>query len=308
MIQVLKKETAKHGDKAAIIPVRRLANIRQDVEELRTGEELNNFQRYIQDGIYKFGLPDAGFEIRSIVIVAAPCPSTLSLTFNWQGKRIPVILPASYSGKFKVPKRIENYLNAFFNLAGYHVLHAPQLPHKLIAVRSGLGMYGRNNICYVEGMGSFLNLNPYFSDIPCPEDTWQDIRQMDLCRTCQACLHNCPTAAILPARFLIDNERCLTYFNEAGREWNFPAWIDPSAHHTLYGCLRCQAICPVNKPFVNTADKPVEFTEAESALLIEGQPFELFPEDLKQTVQALEMMEYLGAIPRNFRALFNNAA
>ena len=31
---------------------------------------------------------------------------------------------------------------------------------KLAAVRSGLAQYGRNNICYVEGMGSFFHSTP----------------------------------------------------------------------------------------------------------------------------------------------------
>jgi epoxyqueuosine reductase len=32
------------------------------------------------------------------------------------------------------------------------------LPLKSLAVRSGLAAYGRNNVCYVPGMGSFLEL------------------------------------------------------------------------------------------------------------------------------------------------------
>jgi epoxyqueuosine reductase len=204
--------------------------------------------------------------------------------------------------------RIENYLKALLNPRGYHVLHAPKLPHKLIAVRSGLGLYGRNNICFVDGMGSFLNLAPYFSDVPCEDNTWQEIRQMDLCHTCRACMQNCPTAAIMPTRFLIDNERCLTYFNEAGGEWNFPDWIDPSSHHALYGCLRCQTACPVDAQYVKTVAEPFEFSEAETTLLMERKSFELFPDELKQKVLALGMVEYLGAIPRNLQALFNQAA
>jgi epoxyqueuosine reductase len=111
----------------------------------------------------------------------------------------------------------------------------------------------------------------------------------------------------LPARFLIDNERCLTYFNEAGGEWEYPGWIDPSMHHTLYGCLRCQIVCPANRPYVNNEMEPVEFTEEETGFLLKGKPFETFPESLRQKVEALGMAEYLGAIPRNLRILFQAA-
>jgi epoxyqueuosine reductase len=308
MVESLKREIAQHADQAAFVPIHRLQNLRQDIEALKGRADLNNFQRYIINDLYSLDVPETDFEIRSILLVAAPSPSTINLLFTRAGKRIPVLLPASYADKAKSPARIEDYLKAFLNPRGYHIRYAPQLPHKLLAVRSGLGRYGRNNICYVEGMGSFLNLAPYFSDIPCMEDAWQDIRQMDRCNTCRACLQNCPTAAIMPTRFLINNERCLTYFNEAGAEWDFPEWIDPSSHHTLYGCLRCQTVCPINEPYLKPKKDPVEFSEEETAFLLEGKPFELFPENLKQKVQTLDMMSYLGAIPRNLRVLFNQIA
>ena len=154
-------------------------------------------------------------------------------------------------------------------------------------------------------MGSFLNLAPYFSDIPGMEACWHDIRQMDVCSDCQACLHNCPTAAITSTRFLIDNERCLTYFNEAGGQGDFPEWIDPSSHHTLYGCSRCQTVCPANKKYLSNIIEPVEFTEEETILLWEGKPFEHFPETLKKKVKEIDMVNYLGALPRNLRVLFS---
>ncbi len=306
MIEALKREVTLQGGRTAILPIHRLQAIRQDVQDLKNKGGLNHFQLHIVNSLYGLDVPEASFEIRSIIIVASPSPPIVDLTFQWQGKSIPAMLPASYVDKNRAPRRVEAYLKALLNPGGYHILYAPQLPHKLLAVRSGLGRYGRNNICYVEDMGSFLNLSPFFSDIPCPEDAWQEICQMELCQACQACLQNCPTGAILPERFLIDNECCLTYFNEAGSEWNFPDWIDPSAHHTLYGCLRCQAICPANQPYLKNKVDPVEFTEVETSLLLTGKSFELFPESLRQKVEALDMMNYFGAIPRNLHALLKN--
>lgn len=304
MIASLRAEVASHGDQMAVVPIRRLEELRQDVKNLKDSADLNNFQKFIVDTIYQLDVPEGDFPIRSIIIVASPSPSTVRLTFVRDGKTFPVMIPVSYVDKDRSPVRIENYLKTFHHARGSHVCYAPRLPRKLLAVRSGLGEYGRNNICYVEGMGSFLNLNPYFSDIPCAEDRWQDMCQMEACHTCRLCLQNCPTAAILPTRFLIDNERCLTYFNEAGGEWNFPDWIDPAWHNALYGCLRCQAVCPKNKPFLNTRVEQIDFTEAETAYLWEGKSPELFPEELKQKAAALAMEEYLGVLPRNLRVLF----
>ena len=222
MVELLNQRILIHGDKSMIIPVRRLQDIKQDIEDLKGSGFLNDFQKYIVNDLYVLDLPDTEFEIRSIIIIASPSPSMAKITFHWKGKKIPLMLPAGYIIKETVPPNIEQYLNEFLSPRGYHVKHAPRLPHKLLAVRSGLSVYGRNNICYVEDMGSFLILAPYFSDIPCMEGSWHDICQMDLCKDCKACLNNCPTAAITNERFLINNERCLTYFNEADGEWDFP--------------------------------------------------------------------------------------
>jgi epoxyqueuosine reductase len=303
MLELLKQEIVRNGDRGAIVPVGRLREIRQDIEDLKGREPLNAFQRYIVNDLHKLDPPETDFEIRSVIIVASPSPSSARLIFTWKGERIPFVVPGTYVDDTATHTRTERYLRTFLASKGRHVECAPRLPRKLLAVRSGLGAYGRNNICYVEGMGSFLILVPFVSDVPCTEDTWHDIRDMEICRTCQACFRSCPTAAIRKGPFLLDNERCLTYFNESDKEPNFPEWIDPSAHHTLYGCLRCQTICPVNKRFLTNTIEAGEFSEEETAFLLEGKSFDLFPESLKQKVTALDMVSYLGAIPRNLRAL-----
>jgi epoxyqueuosine reductase len=307
MIDWLDSEIEKNGDRAAVVPVGRLADLRRDVEAMQARGDLNHFQKTILSGIYSLELPETGFEIRSIVIVASPSPARVPLLFAWEGRLVPLAIPASYTGKNRTPRRIEGSLNDLLNPRGLHAQYAPKLPHKLLAVRSGLGAYGRNNICYVEGMGSFLNLNPFTTDVPCEEDLWQEICQMDLCRTCQACLQHCPTGAILPDRFLIDNERCLTYFNEAGSEWDFPQWIDPTSHHTLYGCMRCQAACPMNRLTLANSAELVEFSEEETSILLERTPYEQLPAGLKLKIDRLDAAEYLGAMPRNLRAVLNQA-
>ncbi len=308
MTEFVTQEILNHGDKSAVVPVSRLQDIRQDIEDLKGSGFLNDFQKYIVDDLYDLDEPDADFEIRSILVVASPSPFLARIAFHWQGKRIPLMLPASYLDEVSGPPRIERYLNESLNPRGYHVQYAPRLPKKLFAVRSGLGLYGRNNICYVEGMGSSLFLATYFSDMPCTEESWRDICCMDLCESCQACLKNCPTGAITADRFLINNERCLTYCNEAGAERDFPEWIDPSSHHTIYGCLRCQMVCPMNGDYVHTLVEPAEFTEEETAFLVQGKSPELFPEELLQKVKALDMFNYLGALPRNLRVLFDREA
>lgn len=153
-------------------------------------------------------------------------------------------------------------------------------------------------------MGSFLTLIAYFSSIPCTEDPWYPIRSMSACNQCTSCLNNCPTGAIRKERFLIDNELCLSYFNE--RADDFPEWLPKSAHHCLYDCLKCQIICPKNKDYINNVIGPLEFDEAETDLLLSGRTMEEFPHKLRDKVQFLDMSSWLPAIPRNMRILFEN--
>ena len=308
MIESIKQEILNHGDMFQIVPVSRLQDIAEDIKNLKSSGFLNSFQEYIVNDLYMLDVPDAGFEILSIIIVASPSPALVKIIFNRKGKRLPLMLPAAYIDKKSAPAGIEHYLNEYLSPRGYHVKYAPQLPRKLLAVRSGLGLYGRNNICYVQDMGSFLNLAPFYSDVPVKEPSWHIIRQMDLCKECKVCLVNCPTAAISNDRFLIDNERCLTYFNEAGGEYDFPEWIDPSSHNAIYGCLKCQTVCPVNKEFLDNIVEPVEFTEAETLLLVEGKPLEKFPDVLVQKINTIDMLPYLSALPRNLKVLFDMQA
>jgi len=66
----------------------------------------------------------------------------------------------------------------------------------------------------------------------------------------------------------------------------------------------CQNICPENQRFIENVIGPIEFDEDETSLLLSGEPFEVFPDRLKHKVQLLGMDEWLGAIPRNMRVLF----
>ena len=43
----------------------------------------------------------------------------------------------------------------------------------------------------------------------------------------------------------------------------FPTWIKPEWHNCIVGCMRCQAACPENKPFLHKIGETVEFTEED---------------------------------------------
>jgi epoxyqueuosine reductase len=307
MYEFVLKQAMERGDRAAMIPIGRLKNIKEDIEDLRARYDLNGYQRYIVDKIYQFDLPKTCFKIQSIIIVASPSPAMTYVNFHWQGKKIPLVIPATYTDFMTTPGKVGQYLNEALKGKGYQVEYAPRLPKKLLAVRSGLAVYGRNNICYVEGIGSFLNISTFYTDIPCTRDTWHDVRRMETCENCMACRDNCPTGAVAGERFIIDTERCLTFFNESGSENDFPGWIDPSMHNSIIGCMRCQDICPENRKYLGNTIESEDFEENETLILLEGSPFEQFPEKLKHKIRRLGMNEYLNALPRNLKVLLDGA-
>lgn len=302
MINLIKEEVLNMGDRAEIISVEQLPEIIAEVKNIKDTGWLNNFQNFIVDNIYDFTLPETDFKINSIIIVATPS-KLFNLTFINNGKKVSTYLPPTYYDYDSAHERVEKYLGDLLTPHGYHISFAPRLPRKILACKSGLSKYGRNNITYVDGMGSFYQLVTLYSDIPCDKKDLFEIAEMNTCKTCTLCLQNCPTKAILKDRYLINNERCLTGINESGAD-DFPEWIDKSAHNSIYGCVKCQIVCPHNRNNVINSKDTVEFTEEETLSLLNSVPFDEFNEDLKKKIMELNMKNYLSAIPRNLNALF----
>ncbi len=232
-----------------------------------------------------------------MLLLAIPHPAYANVVFEKQRK--------AYTFQSLVMSdfmRTDQYLQETLSSLGYHLVSAVDLPMKRLAVRSGLAVYGRNNITYSEGMGSFLSLAAYFSDIPCESEDWSEIRLAKACTNCQICTKNCPTGAIRKERFLIHNERCLSYLNESPGE--FPAWLPETVHHTLYDCLRCQLKCPMNKDHVNQVIEGIRFSENETQWLLSGCAYQYFPSALQEKADQLGLTDWLPAIPRNLKVLF----
>ncbi len=306
MIELLEQEILKHGDQYRINPVERLKDLKREIEDFESRDDLNGFQHYIANSLYQFELPEPDFVIRSVIIIASPVPAYAKVHFHWKGREVPLVcLARSYVGKKDAATATKQYLNKLVKPLGYHVISASQLPLKRLAVKSGLAAYGRNNIAYVDGMGSFLTLSAYYTDIICDKDSWSEIRNMSDCNNCTACLRNCPTGAILRDRFLLNNERCISYFNEGPGD--FPDWLPATAHNCIYDCLLCQKICPKNKDYINNVIGPIDFDEMETEILLSGKAINKFPLVLKKKIVFLGMDQWLSAIPRNIKVLLENS-
>lgn len=278
-----------------IVPIDHLTDLREAINS-RCGHGLID-EALFRDQLTVFSF-DPPFDLRSarsILIVAVPTPQ-MRIVFRWRGEPLPLIVPPTYVSYTPRTNAVQDVLQKWLREDGYH-LSRPRLPLKTLAVRSGLATYGRNNITFVPGMGSFLQLVGAFTDLPCDSDPWRLPKALDRCGSCVACMRHCPTGAITEDRFLLHAERCLTYHNEAAAD--FPNWIDPAWHHCLIGCMRCQTACPENKAFLEWFEDRGEFSEQETALFIRRVPLARLPAKTADKLKSLEINEDYRLLCRN---------
>ncbi|HVP35981.1 MAG TPA: 4Fe-4S double cluster binding domain-containing protein, partial [Terriglobales bacterium] len=248
---------------------------------------------------FSYHPPEGLARAESIILVAAPQPQ-IQVIFNWKGKSQPLVIPPTYLHYSDV--MVRDLLSDVLEPKGYQIASA-LLPVKLLSARSGLSFYGRNNISYIPGIGSFYRLIAFYSDLPCLEDTWHEPVMLEDCENCSACQNACPTGAITSDRFLIKAERCLTFLNETPTD--FPDWLDPSWHNCLVGCLHCQKACPQNADFVEWIQPGAEFSEEETTMLLNRVPLKKLPAETVKKLEKLYLLEYLDILPRNLKAVLN---
>lgn len=293
----IEKIAVLHGDRLKVISIEHLKELKDIINNFKEKEELNGFQKWIINDLYQFEIPEVDFKVNSIILIAMHHPFYAKVDFHYEGKKKTFLslVPSDLS-------KTEEYLRKSAEKNGYSIKAEKNLPLKRLGVHSGLARYGRNNITYIDGLGSNFSYAAYFSDMMCEEDTWDEVKNAEVCNKCNLCIGKCPTGAILQDRFLIDNQKCLSCINEVPGE--FPAWIPIEAHHTLYDCLICQRICPMNYKQIHNVIDSIVFTEEETNMLLTGKPIDTFSEEFKTKIYTLGINNWYEAIPRNLRILF----
>jgi epoxyqueuosine reductase len=296
-MKALLSQLAARGYRSRILAIHHLRDLQEDFEGCLYRGLLDEevYQEHLSG--LSFQPPDSLPEARSIIVVAVPQPRT-RFTFTWHDRPLALDVPPTYLHWREAEQHVRALLVAILNPQGYQVAPAV-LPEKLLVVRSGLGVYGRNNISYVPGLGSFHRPIALYSDAPCPADHWYDLRTLERCQSCVACQHGCPTGAIAAERFLLRAKRCLTFHNERPTDVPFPSWIDPAWHNCLVGCLHCQRVCPENRAIWPWVVEGASFTEEETSLLQEGIPFDQLPGTTIEKLKQSDLADLLEVVPRN---------
>jgi len=124
------------------------------------------------------------------------------------------------------------------------------LPHRLAAARAGLGTFGKNCLFYsrkAARQGSWvlpiaIVTNQEFTH----DDPTVDVGCPDWCKN--TCLIACPTGALKGPRHL-DPQRCISYLSYYGQGIT-PMELREPMGLWIYGCDRCQNVCPRNAPWL----------------------------------------------------------
>lgn len=113
----------------------------------------------------------------------------------------------------------------------------PRLVDRAVAVRAGIGWWGKNSLVIAPGVGPWMLLATVATDAELDVD--EPMRRS--CGTCAACLPACPTGALV-APGVLDARRCLaTWLQSPG---DLPLELREAVGGRIYGCDDCLDACP----------------------------------------------------------------
>lgn len=121
-----------------------------------------------------------------------------------------------------------------------YVDSAPIL-EKAWAREAGLGWPGRHSILINKKIGSFIFLGVIILNI---DLVYDNPFNEDLCGKCTLCVNSCPTGAINENR-TINARKCIANLTLESKS-PIPDVIVPKLGGRIFGCDRCQEVCPWN--------------------------------------------------------------
>jgi epoxyqueuosine reductase len=298
--------TEERGWACRLVPAERRSDLWRELEERLAGGELDEV--FFEERLRYFEQPikEAPGWAESILIVAIPDPA-FRIRFDWQGREVSLTVPPTFIHWQTLGDPCVQALLAKLAGDGTTRTEIAVLPRKLLAARTGLARYGRNNITYVEGMGSYHRLCCLYTDIPCDRGPWQAAEILGSCESCGACIRACPANAIDPDRFMVHAERCITYWQEKPGDVSYPEELDFSWQDQFIGCMRCQDVCPHNQGLLKVEEAGPPFTEEETAAFLRGVTAEELPEKTIEKLKQHDVLDYLEVLPRNLLASLENA-
>lgn len=161
--------------------------------------------------------------------------------------------------------RVDGFV-AYLQEKGIHAVASHEVPHRACAGRAGIGDVGQNCILYSRKDGlesSRVILSIILTDQEFEPDAPKDESEFGCPKHCKsACIAACPTGALKGPRH-VDPRQCISYMTFYSREIT-PLEMRIPMGLWVYGCDRCQDVCPRNDPW-KVKDKPINQSVADKA-------------------------------------------
>jgi epoxyqueuosine reductase len=184
--------------------------------------------------------------------------------------------PASLEGKFgrcyldddritrdRLTRRLKAF-RKFLREDGIESAVPFNLPHRLAAARAGLGDFGKNCLFYsnhtARGSSWTVPLAVVVDREFSPDEPSIGVGCPAWCRN--ACIAACPTGALEGSR-QIDPRKCISFLTYYGQGLT-PLELREPMGVWLYGCDRCQEVCPRNQAWL-AQELPMNATVAARA-------------------------------------------
>ena len=132
------------------------------------------------------------------------------------------------------------------------------LAERAFAARGGLGWIGKHTNLIAPSLGSYVFLGEIISTFELPADT----ALRTSCGSCARCVDACPTGA-LRGDYTIDATRCISDLTQ--RTDAIPREMRTSIGDWVWGCDRCQEVCPPTQNAALQGATEMEALDAQAA-------------------------------------------
>ena len=169
-----------------------------------------------------------------------------------------------YVIKEKLGKLLSSVQGWIPGVRGKAVVDSSPVMEKAWAVEAGIGWRGKHSVIINKSIGSFFFIGILILDRDLEYDS---PLCEDICGNCRLCIDNCPTGAINENR-TVDARKCIANLTIENRD-PIPGEIVPKLGGRVYGCDRCQEVCPWNDG-VKQHEHP-EFSPDERILALDRE-------------------------------------
>ena len=110
------------------------------------------------------------------------------------------------------------------------------------AVECGLGVLGKNGLLINRFYGSYC----FIAEIATTMTLSESVSEADskVCLNCGMCLDACPTGALSASGFV--KEKCISHLTQKKGELTYGEQQMIRSSELIWGCDRCQEVCPMN--------------------------------------------------------------